>query len=163
MALVKDEEAWQKIKEYKYPRDAFLRNAEITPGFVLQLAMEEYLLSELKVLVMSRLNMADEMAEEINALLDYEDVSHVLFTEIPLLYAGLMNSLICAQMVKGDLASAQKNIIQCRDYMNKHFDPIKGISGPVSFGLQHYFHCLESLNEYEYYINNLTETHFFVS
>jgi len=160
-ALCRDEEALQKIMEYEQSRDTTFKGTNLEPVDWADLpAVEEHLFILHKVTIMSRLNMANEIAKELNALLDNKDVGHVLFTEVPLFYAMALNGLICAQLVKGDLESAKNNIIRCRDYMYEHYDPVKGFSGPASFGRKHYFSCHENLNELEYFIDNLTNTHF---
>ena len=161
LVLGKDGDALQKFEEFERSRDTTRKDTSVASEDLIDIpAVKESIFNNMKTTIMSRLNMANEIVAETKALLDNKDVGHVLFEKIPLFYAATLNTLITAQMVIGDFESALENIIWCRDYMNKHRDPVRGFSGPVSFGRQHYLSCHESLNSAEYFIKNLTETHF---
>jgi len=137
LALGKDEEALQKLRDIELPAVADLEFA--------------YMDSSIKILILKRLNMHEEVIEETNAILT--NIGPALLGEGHILeHAHEMMGLIIAQIATGDLESAQNNIDQLRNYLRRW---------PMHISEVQHFHanCSEMLALAEHYINHLTETH----
>jgi len=137
LALGRDEEALQKIREIELPVAADIDFAHMD--------------SSITIILLERLNMFDEVIDEANAILT--NTGPALLREGRILeHAQMMIGLITAQIATGDLEYAQNNIDQLRNYLRRW--PIH-----ISEVQQHHANAGEILALAEHYINHLTETH----
>jgi hypothetical protein len=134
-ALGREKEALQIILEIELP-------ITTDPELLYDDSME-------KILVLGRLNMIDEIIDEINTCFNDPNIGQQTDT---LPHAVMLYLLINAKLIKGDIESAQKSIDQMRNNLRRW--PTHMIKV-----LQEHAKNSEMLSYVEYYINNLTETH----
>ena len=134
----RDEDALQKIMEIGFPITA-------DP---LRIFMD----SRIKIHVMERLNMIDDIIDELNTILNDPNIGPALLREAPVFHAEAMETLIIAQIAQGDFESARNNISDLRNLLLRwptHISEILQVHSTLS----------ENLSLAEYYINHLVETH----
>jgi hypothetical protein len=96
--------------------------------------------------------MFNEVVDELNILLNNQDVGPALQIDFPSNYAEAMACLVSAQLMQGDLESAQNSIYRLRNVLQRwpiHISEVRQLHAKYS----------ESLSLVEYYISNLQETH----
>jgi len=114
MALGRDKDALQKMMEYQLPHD--IRDL-IGAKAASQLEFKIYLD---KITVMSRLNMMDDFIRETIAIFDNHSILNA-FAEgvgVPRIYEELLILLASAQIIQGDMESAQETINRVRNLLD---------------------------------------------
>ena len=142
MALGRDDDALQKIMEYELSSD-------IDPT---SKAIYEYDNHYAKVIVMSRLNMTNEVINETNAYLGDINAFSALLEKDPYLCVSTLFNLLAAQLINEDIKSAQDSIYRIRKLLESY-------STPTEQAQQLCMRFYEVIRYVEYYINTLTETH----
>jgi hypothetical protein len=146
--LGRDDDALQKIMENKLQND--IREA-IDYDFLFQLKCRNHFL---QVTIMARLNMVDDIINEINTILGKHNTETLIQENNPLIYSSLLSLLSGAQIIKGDFEQALHIIKQGKCFINQNRVGTLAQQLPLLFDY-------ELFGVQEYYVNNLTQTHIF--